>query len=71
MRKGDPTFLFELLPRIADKDGELATALGLGTGYLLERWGIPEQEWQKDHKVAYWKWVIPNIMPTKTRDNAE
>ncbi len=53
--KGDPTFLFELLPRIAEKDGELATVLGLGTGYLLERWGIPEQEWQKDLKVAYWK----------------
>ena len=28
--KGDPTFLFELLPRIANKEGELATALGLG-----------------------------------------
>ena len=57
--KGDPTFLFELLPRIANKQGELATALGLGTGYLLERWGIPEQDWQQDQKVAYWKMGHP------------
>jgi aldehyde:ferredoxin oxidoreductase len=57
--KGDPSFLFELLTRIADKEGELATALGLGTGYHLERWGIPEQEWQKDQKVAYWKMGHP------------
>ena len=53
--KGDPTFLFELLPRIANKQGELATSLGLGTGYLLERWGIPERDWQQDQKIAYWK----------------
>jgi len=53
--KGDPAFLFELLPRIARKEGELATALGLGTGYMLERWGIAEEDWKKDHKVQYWK----------------
>ncbi len=53
--QGDPTFLFELLPRIANKEGELATALGLGTGYLLERWGIPEQEWLENHDLLYWK----------------
>jgi aldehyde:ferredoxin oxidoreductase len=53
--KGDPTFLFELLPRIANKQGELATSLGLGTGYLLERWDIPERDWQQDQKIAYWK----------------
>jgi aldehyde:ferredoxin oxidoreductase len=53
--KGDPRFLFELLPKIAHKQGELATALGLGTGYLLERWGIPEQEWLENHELLYWK----------------
>lgn len=53
--KGDPTFLFELLPRIANKEGELATALGLGTGFLLERWGIPEQAWLENHELLYWK----------------
>jgi aldehyde:ferredoxin oxidoreductase len=35
--KGDPSFLFELLPRIAMKEGELGTVLGLGTGYMLEK----------------------------------
>jgi aldehyde:ferredoxin oxidoreductase len=53
--KGDPTFLFELLPKIANKEGELATALGLGTGHLLERWSIPEQEWLGNHQLLYWK----------------
>jgi aldehyde:ferredoxin oxidoreductase len=53
--QGDPSFLFELLPRIANKEGELATALGLGTGHLLERWGIPEQKWLENHELLYWK----------------
>jgi aldehyde:ferredoxin oxidoreductase len=57
--KGDPTFLFELLPRIANREGELATALGLGTGYMLERWGIPEEEWRKDYNLVYWKMGHP------------
>jgi len=57
--KGDPTFLFELLPRIANKEGELATALGLGTGYMLERWGIPEEDWRKDYNLVYWKMGHP------------
>ncbi|MFH0728748.1 MAG: aldehyde ferredoxin oxidoreductase, partial [Pseudomonadota bacterium] len=55
LEKGDPAFLFELLPRIANKDGELATALGLGTGYMLDRWGIAEADWKSDHKQLYWK----------------
>jgi aldehyde:ferredoxin oxidoreductase len=53
--KGDPSFLFELLPRIALKEGELGTALGLGTGYLLERWSLSEEEWKKSHGLNYWK----------------
>jgi aldehyde:ferredoxin oxidoreductase len=57
--KGDPSFLFELLPRIASKEGELGTVLGLGTGYMLERWGIPEEEWKKDHNLLYWKMGHP------------
>jgi aldehyde:ferredoxin oxidoreductase len=57
--QGDPAFLFELLPKIANKEGELATALGLGTGYLLERWGIPEQEWLENHELLYWKMGHP------------
>ena len=57
--KDDPSFLFELIPRIARKEGELGTALGLGTGYLLERWGIPEEEWTKDYRLWYWKMGHP------------
>jgi aldehyde:ferredoxin oxidoreductase len=57
--QGDPSFLFELVPKIAHKQGELATALGLGTGHLLERWGIPEQEWLENHEVLYWKMGHP------------
>jgi len=57
--KGDPSFLFELLPRIARKEGELATVLGLGTGYLLEKWGLSEAEWKKDKDLVYWKMSHP------------
>jgi aldehyde:ferredoxin oxidoreductase len=57
--KGDPSFLFELFPRIASKEGELGTVLGLGTGYLLERWSIPEEAWGKDRELAYWKMGHP------------
>jgi aldehyde:ferredoxin oxidoreductase len=53
--KGDPSFLFEILPRIAMKDGELGTVLGLGTGYMLEKWSLSEEAWGKDHDLAYWK----------------
>jgi len=53
--KGDPAFLFELLPRIAAQEGELGTALGLGTGYLLQRWNLSEEEWGRDRKLGYWK----------------
>jgi aldehyde:ferredoxin oxidoreductase len=56
---GNPEFLFELLPRIASKGGELATVLGLGSGYLLEQWGIPEEEWKKDSALLYWKMGHP------------
>jgi aldehyde:ferredoxin oxidoreductase len=63
--KGDPAFLFELLPRIAKKEGELATALGLGTGHLLERWGLSEKEWEKDKELAYWKMGHPKHHSTE------
>jgi aldehyde:ferredoxin oxidoreductase len=53
--KGDPSFLFDLLPRLARREGELGTAMGLGTGQLLERWGLSEAEWKKDHELQYWK----------------
>ncbi len=63
--KGDPAFLFELFPRIASKEGELATALGLGTGYLLERWSIPEKTWGKEKELSYWKMGHPKHHSTE------
>lgn len=57
--KGDPSFLFELLPRIAMKEGELGTVLGLGTGYMLEKWGLSEDDWKKSHGLNYWKMGHP------------
>ncbi|HTU02884.1 MAG TPA: aldehyde ferredoxin oxidoreductase C-terminal domain-containing protein, partial [Candidatus Sulfotelmatobacter sp.] len=63
--KGDPTFLFELLPRIAAKQGDLATALGLGSGYLLQRWGLSEEAWKEDHDLLYWKHGHPKHHSTE------
>ena len=63
--KGDPSFLFELFPRIASKEGELGTALGLGTGHLLERWSIPEEDWKKDKELSYWKMGHPKHHSTE------
>ena len=64
--KGDPGFLFELLPRIAHKEGELGTALGLGTGYLLERWGIPEAGVEEGlQPPSTGRWAIRSTIPTR------
>lgn len=57
--KGDPSFLFEIIPRIAMKEGELGAVLGLGTGYMLEKWSLSEEEWKKDHELSYWKMGHP------------
>lgn len=57
--KGDPSFLFELLPRIAMKDGELATVLGLGTGFMLNKWSLSEDEWKASRGLNYWKMGHP------------
>lgn len=57
--KGDPSFLFDLIPRIARKEGELATVLGRGTGALFDQWGLSEGEWKKDEKIGYWKMGHP------------
>jgi aldehyde:ferredoxin oxidoreductase len=51
----DPAFLFEIIPRIAMRQGELGQALGLGTGWLLAKWSIPEEAWTQDLACAYWK----------------
>ncbi len=56
---GDPAFLFEILPRIGMRQGELGHALGLGTGGLLARWSIPEEAWTQDRATNYWKFGHP------------
>ncbi|MCJ7496143.1 MAG: aldehyde ferredoxin oxidoreductase, partial [Deltaproteobacteria bacterium] len=63
--KGDPSFLFEVLPRIAMKEGELATVLGLGTGYMFEKWSLSEDEWKADHGLNYWKMGHPKHHSTE------
>ena len=63
--KGDPSFLFELFPKIASKEDELGTVLGLGTGYLLDRWSIAEETWGKDKELAYWKMGHPKHHSTE------
>lgn len=55
----DPSFLFDIIPRIAHKQGEFGTALGMSTPYLLDRWNIPQTEWTKDKSTAYWKYGHP------------
>ena len=57
--KGDPSFLFQILPAIAMKEGELGTVLGLGTGFMLEKWSLSEEEWGKGHGLNYWKMGHP------------
>ena len=57
--KSDPSFLFELIPRIARKEGELATVFGAGTGALFDKWGLSEEDWKKDKDLSYWKMAHP------------
>ncbi len=63
--QGDASFLFEIIPKIAAKEGELGTALGLGTGYLLQRWSISEKDWGKDKELFYWKMGHPKHHSTE------
>ncbi|MDR0466986.1 MAG: aldehyde ferredoxin oxidoreductase [Deltaproteobacteria bacterium] len=56
---GDPLFLMDILPRIAEKRGEFGAVLGLGTGYMLEKWGLDEKSWGASLAVAYWKMGHP------------
>ena len=45
--------------RIAYKEGEFGQLLGMGTGYMLEKMGIPEEKWKDDHRTVYWKMGHP------------
>ena len=52
---GDPSFLFDIIPRIAKRKGELGQVLSQGTGGLFSHWSIPEESWQTDRRTLYWK----------------
>ncbi|MBI5523659.1 MAG: aldehyde ferredoxin oxidoreductase [Desulfarculus sp.] len=52
---GDPAFLFDILPRIGQRRGELGQVLSQGTAGLFGQWSIPEETWTQDHNTLYWK----------------
>ncbi|HEX9014508.1 MAG TPA: aldehyde ferredoxin oxidoreductase [Chloroflexota bacterium] len=56
--KGDPEFLFDFFKRIAFKQGEFGTAMGLDGARLAERWKFGP-EYEDDHDVVYWKMGHP------------
>jgi len=57
--KADPAFLFDLIPRIANRQGELGEVLSRGPGGIFDIWSIPEEEWARDSTAAYWKMGHP------------
>lgn len=56
---GDPAFLFDIIPRIAERRGELGEVLSRGTGGVFDAWSIPEADWKRDHGTLYWKMGHP------------
>jgi aldehyde:ferredoxin oxidoreductase len=56
---GDPAFLFDIIPRIAERRGELGEVLSQGTGGLFNAWGIAEADWTRDQAARYWKMGHP------------
>ena len=55
----DPAFLFDILPRIGERRGELGHVLSQGTAGLFSQWGISEEYWSRDHNAVYWKMGHP------------
>jgi aldehyde:ferredoxin oxidoreductase len=58
-KQGDPAFLFDILPRIGERRGELGHVLSQGSAGLFSQWGISEETWSRDHKAVYWKMGHP------------
>ncbi len=56
---GDPAFLFDIIPRIAQRKGELGQVLSQGSSGVFSAWSIPEEAWSQDHSTAYWKMGHP------------
>ena len=53
--KCDPQFIIDVVKRIVNKQGEFGQLLGMGTGYMLAKLGIPEEKWKDDYRTTYWK----------------
>jgi aldehyde:ferredoxin oxidoreductase len=56
---GDPSFLFDIIPRIALRKGELGDVLSRGTGGVFSAWSVKEERWTADKDCAYWKMGHP------------
>ncbi len=56
---GDPASLFDILPRIGQRRGELGQVLSQGTSGLFTQWSIPEESWSLDRDTLYWKMGHP------------
>ncbi|GFK93128.1 putative oxidoreductase YdhV [Fundidesulfovibrio magnetotacticus] len=56
---GDPAFLFDLIPRLSERQGELGQVMSQGTAGLFRHWGLKEEDWKRDHSTLYWKMGHP------------
>ena len=56
---GDPAFLLDIIPRVAERRGELGQVLSQGTGGLFRHWSMQEDDWSRDHAARYWKMGHP------------
>ncbi|MFH1059035.1 MAG: aldehyde ferredoxin oxidoreductase [Pseudomonadota bacterium] len=56
---GDPQFLLDIMPRLAQRQGELGQVLSQGTAGLFNHWSIPEEDWSRDPLAYYWKMGHP------------
>jgi aldehyde:ferredoxin oxidoreductase len=59
LENSDPSFLQDIIPRIAYRTGDFGDAMGMGSGYTLAHWNIPESDWLEDHYPVYWKMGHP------------
>ncbi|WP_282163465.1 aldehyde ferredoxin oxidoreductase N-terminal domain-containing protein [Turicimonas muris] len=50
----DASFLMDFFTRIAYRQGEMGKWLGESTAYMLDHFGIPEDDWRNDKSTNYW-----------------
>ena len=53
--RDDPSFLFDIIPRIGNRQGGLGHVLSQGTAGVFSVWSIPEDDWSRDRATGYWK----------------